>query len=267
MLIQAWIIQIRGHWKAPNSKNRWQVLVVLTAWNSKKEFSYRQVHKKFRNLQWMSIRATLFALNSDQRNTMAFGRQKEGLSTSWNLPRNSHTRQAAKSLPATTSTSSTSQLMSLPLSFPFFSHINKSFDDFFRSSEWRVPRQQVLQFSCSALVSFRDSLCHRTGEWRPSSFILIAKWMASPQYPSSLMSKIKRKMLQVHSWGVCKEVQFRPCRGQPDKRHRRREATGEGGGKLAQHRRRDCFEVRPPAYWRSHWIHWTQPDWQVGAHF
>ena len=122
MLIQAWIIQIRGHWKAPNSKNRWQVLVVLTAWNSKKEFSYRQVHKKFRNLQWMSIRATLmsiratlFALNSDQRNTVAFGRQKEGLSTSWNLPRNSHTRQAAKSLPlSSTSPLPSSSLSSLP---------------------------------------------------------------------------------------------------------------------------------------------------------
>ena len=67
------------------------------------------------------------------------GGQKEGLahflSSSHQLPGNSHTRQAAKSLPATTSTSSTSQLMSLLLSFPFFWHIDESFDDFFRSSE------------------------------------------------------------------------------------------------------------------------------------
>ena len=67
------------------------------------------------------------------------GGQKEGLahflSSSHQLPGNSHTRQAAKSLPATTSTSSTSQLMSLLLSFPFFLHIDESFDDFFRSSE------------------------------------------------------------------------------------------------------------------------------------
>ena len=66
------------------------------------------------------------------------GGQKEGLahflSSSHQLPGNSHTRQAAKSLPATTSTSSTSQL-SLLLSFPFFLHIDESFDDFFRSSE------------------------------------------------------------------------------------------------------------------------------------
>ena len=71
-------------------------------------------------------------------------------------------------------------------------------------------------------------------------------------------------MVQVFSWGVCKEVWFSPSRGKPDQRHWRCKAFGKGGGKPPQHRRRDRHEVCAPHHWHPCWIHWAQPDWQVG---
>ena len=75
---------------------------------------------------------------------------------------------------------------------------------------------------------------------------------------------LTRQWMQVFSRGVRKEVWFSPGGGEPDKWHWRRKAFGQGGGKPAQHRRRNRHEVRPPHHWHPCRLHWAQPDWQVG---